>query len=70
MAVWPAKVHENLLGLRSQPGLDWRPGMEIFTARLQRGGANGFIYGTVFSLSVGLSPFVATNPNSGKVGAA
>jgi uncharacterized repeat protein (TIGR03803 family) len=32
------------------------------------GGANG--YGTVFSLSVGLGPFVETNPTSGKVGAA
>jgi uncharacterized repeat protein (TIGR03803 family) len=33
-----------------------------------RGGANGF--GTVFSLSVGLGPFVETQPTSGKVGAA
>jgi uncharacterized protein (TIGR03437 family) len=32
------------------------------------GGANG--YGTVFSLSVGLSPFVETEPTAGKVGAA
>jgi uncharacterized repeat protein (TIGR03803 family) len=32
------------------------------------GGTNG--YGTVFSLSVGLSPFVETQPASGKVGAA
>ena len=32
------------------------------------GGANGD--GTVFSLSVGLGPFVETNPKSGKVGAA
>ncbi|MHB8215409.1 MAG: choice-of-anchor tandem repeat GloVer-containing protein [Candidatus Sulfotelmatobacter sp.] len=32
------------------------------------GGANGF--GTVFSLSVGLGPFVETLPTSGKVGAA
>jgi uncharacterized repeat protein (TIGR03803 family) len=30
------------------------------------GGANG--YGTVFSLSVGLGPFVETNPTSGEVG--
>jgi uncharacterized repeat protein (TIGR03803 family) len=34
----------------------------------ESGGANGF--GTVFSLSVGLGPFVETNPASGKVGAA
>ncbi len=32
------------------------------------GGANG--YGTVFSLSVGLGPFVETLPNAAKVGAA
>jgi uncharacterized repeat protein (TIGR03803 family) len=32
------------------------------------GGANG--YGTVFSMSVGLPPFVETQPTSGKVGAA
>ena len=32
------------------------------------GGANG--YGAVFSLSVGLGPFVETKPSSGKVGVA
>jgi uncharacterized repeat protein (TIGR03803 family) len=33
------------------------------------GGAYGGPYGTVFSLSVGLGPFVETRPTSGKVGA-
>jgi uncharacterized repeat protein (TIGR03803 family) len=33
------------------------------------GGANSY-YGTIFSLSVGLGPFVKTLPTSGKVGAA
>ncbi len=32
------------------------------------GGANGLFYGTVFTLSVGLEPFVKTNPTSGAVG--
>jgi uncharacterized repeat protein (TIGR03803 family) len=34
------------------------------------GGTNGFGFGTVFSLSVGLKPFVETEPTSGVVGAA
>ena len=34
------------------------------------GGGTGTGYGTVFSLSVGLGPFVETQPTSGKVGAA
>jgi uncharacterized repeat protein (TIGR03803 family) len=33
------------------------------------GGGGGADYGTVFSLSVGLGPFVKTQPTSGKVGA-
>jgi uncharacterized repeat protein (TIGR03803 family) len=33
------------------------------------GGALGFDYGTVFSLSMGLGPFVKTVPTAGKVGA-
>jgi uncharacterized repeat protein (TIGR03803 family) len=40
-----------------------------FYGTTESGGANGN-YGTVFSLSVGLSPFVETLPASGKVGAA
>ena len=39
-----------------------------FYGTTEYGGANG--YGTVFSLSVGLGPFVKTLPTSGKVGAA
>jgi uncharacterized repeat protein (TIGR03803 family) len=31
-------------------------------------GGSGYSYGTVFSLSVGLGPFVETNPTPGKVG--
>ena len=38
-----------------------------FYGTAQGGGAYG--YGTVFRLSVGLGPFVETNPTSGKVGA-
>jgi len=34
-----------------------------------RGGTNANGYGTVFTLSVGLGPFVKTNPRAGKVGA-
>jgi uncharacterized repeat protein (TIGR03803 family) len=40
----------------------------IFYGTTAYGGANGD--GTVFSLSVGLGPFVKTNPTSGKVGKA
>jgi len=40
-----------------------------FYGTTQNGGSSGG-YGTVFSLSVGLSPFVETLPASGKVGAA
>jgi len=39
-----------------------------FYGTTQGGGANDT--GTVFSLSVGLGPFVETNPNAGKIGAA
>jgi uncharacterized repeat protein (TIGR03803 family) len=39
-----------------------------FYGTTNNGGANG--YGTAFSLSVGLGPFVKTLPASGKVGAA
>ena len=39
-----------------------------FYGTTEDGGANG--YGAVFSLSVGLGPFVKTRPTSGKVGAA
>ncbi len=39
-----------------------------FYGTTQFAGANG--YGTVFSLAVGLGPFVKTVPTSGKVGAA
>jgi uncharacterized repeat protein (TIGR03803 family) len=38
-----------------------------FYGTTDRGGAHG--RGTVFSLSVGLGPFIETNPTSGKVGA-
>jgi uncharacterized repeat protein (TIGR03803 family) len=40
-----------------------------FYGATYNGGTNGG-FGTVFSLSAGLSPFVETNPTSGKVGAA
>ena len=39
-----------------------------FYGTTSTGGANGA--GTVFSLSIGLGPFVETNPTSGKVGTA
>ena len=42
-----------------------------FYGTTKEGGAiKGVSYGTVFSLSVGLGPFVETLPTSGKVGAA
>ena len=40
------------------------------TSTGQRPAAGPNSYGTVFSLSVGLGPFVETQPTSGKVGAA
>jgi uncharacterized repeat protein (TIGR03803 family) len=40
-----------------------------FYGTTSQGGANGN-YGTVFSLSVGLGPFIETNPTSGKAGKA
>ena len=43
--------------------------MGTSTGQRDDGGANGNC-GTVFSLSVGLGPFVETQPTSGKVGAA
>jgi len=39
----------------------------VFYGTTSNGGANGF--GTVFSLDMGLGPFVKTNPVAGKVGA-
>jgi len=39
-----------------------------FYGTTQIGGENGS--GTIFSLSVGLNPFIETNPTSGKTGAA
>jgi uncharacterized repeat protein (TIGR03803 family) len=41
-----------------------------FYGTTYHGGANGNAYGTVFSLSAGLGPFVETQPTSGKVGVA
>ena len=43
--------------------------MGTSTGQRRTGGAN-VLMGTVFSLSVGLGPFVETQPTSGKVGAA
>ncbi len=39
-----------------------------FYGTTYEGGANGLFYGTVFKLSVGLKPFVETNPTSGASG--
>lgn len=40
------------------------------TGRHPLGGVSQYAYGTVYSLSVGLGPFVETQPTSGKVGKA
>jgi len=65
--------------LRTLHSFDGTDGQEIYAGLVQDtngnfygttrlGGAHS--YGTVFSLSVGLGPFVETQPTSGKVGAA
>ncbi len=56
-------------GRRNSLPRGWsRTPMGTSTGQREGGGANGD--GTVFSLSVGLGPFVETQPTSGKVGAA
>ena len=54
-------------GYRPQAGLAQATNGDFYGTTFD-GGANG--HGTIFSLSVGLGPFVETQPTSGKVGAA
>jgi uncharacterized repeat protein (TIGR03803 family) len=77
--ITPSGTLATLYNFCSQGGSSCTDGAKLFAGLVQgtngrfygtatNGGANIY-YGTVFSLFVGLGPFVATQPTSGEVGA-
>jgi uncharacterized repeat protein (TIGR03803 family) len=60
-------VYDNIEGANPQAGMVQGTDGNLYGTTVT--GSGGGNFGTVFSLSVGLAPFVETRPTSGKVGA-